>query len=199
MDAEDVLEFWFGTLDERGVAGEAAMARWFSKDLDFDAEVRRRFGALRAEVLGGVHDAWLAAPRPRLAYVIVLDQLSRNMYRGASGAFAADDRALDAALGGIARGMDRRCAFAERMFYYLPLMHAEELAVQEQCVAVFRAFQAEQRDPELAKMLDGNVDFAIRHRDIVARFGRFPHRNAILGRRSSAEEIAFLSQPGSSF
>jgi uncharacterized protein (DUF924 family) len=198
-EADSILRFWFGVLDDRGVAGPEAMARWWKKDDAFDREIRERFAAVHAAVLAGQRDRWLGAARARLAYVIVLDQLSRNMFRDTPAAFAADDRALDAALGGIARGLERRCALSERTFYYLPLMHCEDLAVQDRCVALFTAFRDEQRDAELAKMIGGHVDFAIRHRDIVARFGRFPHRNAILGRTSTEDETAFLAQPGSSF
>ena len=177
-DHEAVLGFWFG-LDPQ---------RWWTKDAAFDRDVRERFAGEHAAVLRGERDGWLATPRGRLAYVIVLDQLSRNMFRDTPRAFAADDRALDAAAGGIARGHDRDLPPGERGFLYMPYMHSELLPVQERCCELFASLgDAEQ------------LDYARRHRDIVARFGRFPHRNAILGRPSTPEELAFLTQPGSSF
>jgi len=174
---DEVLEFWFTHSD-----------RWWDKDAAFDAEIRQRFGELHAEVSRGEHEDWRATPRGALAYVIVLDQFSRNMFRGTPGAFASDPQALAAARDALARGVDQSLTPEERSFLYMPLMHSEDLADQERCVELFRAL--------------GNaysLGFAEQHRDIIARFGRFPHRNAILGRASSPEELAFLTQPGSSF
>jgi uncharacterized protein (DUF924 family) len=192
--ADEVLAFWFGDLDERGRADEAHTRRWYMKDATFDAEIARRFGALHGAVARGERDDWLATPRGRLAAVIVLDQFSRNMFRGSKEAFASDARAAAIALEGIERGEDRQLAAAERSFLYMPLMHAEDLALQERCVALFRSWCDEAPD-EAAQSLR----YAEQHRDIVARFGRFPHRNATLGRDTTPEEATFLTQPGSSF
>lgn len=197
-DYEEVLSFWLGPLREDGSAEPSQAAKWWKKDDTFDALVRSRFGALSLAVRAGERASWLAEPRGRLAFVIVLDQFSRNMHRNTPEMFAADGQALQLVLDGIAAGADRRLATAERTFFYMPLMHSEDLAMQERCVALFTAFRDEAigdaREP-----LSGALGFAIRHRDIVARFGRFPHRNAILGRASTPEEEQFLAQPGSSF
>lgn len=178
MSPDDVLGFWFGQ----------PPARWFKKDPVFDQEIRDRFGALHGEVVLGQHDGWLTTARGRLAAIIVLDQFSRNMFRDTPGMFASDPRALEIALEGLTRGDDRALSPAERPFLFMPLMHAEDRAAQDRCVELFAALGGEQ-----------GLDFAEQHRAIVQRFGRFPHRNAILGRTSTPEEVEFLAQPGSSF
>ncbi len=179
-------------------AAAATAARWFTKDEAFDRALRDRFGALHEEVLRGEHEDWRETPRGLVAYVIVLDQLSRNMFRGTARMFAADERALEAAVEGIERGDDRRLPHAAGSFLYMPLMHAEDLAAQERCVELFRALAGEARG-RAKENAETALRFAVQHRDIVARFGRFPHRNALLGRESTEEERAFLQQPGSSF
>ena len=136
--------------------------------------------------------------RGRLALVVVLDQFSRNMFRGSADMFAHDAQALDVANQALDRGDDQQVSFCERGFLYLPFMHSEKLADQERCVALFEAFR-EQVDPPLRDRVTSSLGFAERHRDIVRRFGRFPHRNAILERTSTESEIEFLRQPGSSF
>ena len=163
-----------------------------------DARIDEHFGALREAVMRGEREAWLELPRGALAYVIVLDQFSRNIFRDTARMFEGDERALGAALAGVERGQDRTLAFAERSFFYMPLMHSEELAIQERCVALFAALEREVA-PELDADAHYFLEFAERHREIVRRFGRFPHRNSPLGRTSTAEEIEFLVQPGSSF
>jgi uncharacterized protein (DUF924 family) len=195
---EEVLDFWFGELDAQGAADAAHVARWFAKDEAFDAECRARFGAVHQAIVEGAREAWLETPRGRLAYVIVLDQLSRNMFRGTPRMFAFDAQALDAAAAGVERGDDRALASVERGFLYMPFMHAEDLEAQSRCVALFTALRDEAEGPRRSR-LESNLDFAERHRAIIARFGRFPHRNAVLGRASTPEELAFLEEPGSSF
>lgn len=195
---EAVLAFWFGELDEQGRAAPDVTARWFKKDDAFDAEIRERFAGLHASLASGEREGWSGSPRERLATIIVLDQLSRNMFRGTPGMFATDPLALAATHEGLERGDDRALRLAERVFFYMPLMHSEALADQERCIELFRALAGE-LEGEAKKGVENNVEYAVRHRDIVARFGRFPHRNAILGRASSEEELAFLQQPGSSF
>lgn len=194
---EDVLAFWFGELDQQGLASKETTARWFRKSDAFDEEIRSRFGALHAEIARGEREDWLAAPRSRLAYVIVLDQFSRNMFRGTSEMFASDAKALAAAKLSIDAGDDRRHPDAERTFLYMPLMHAESLAEQDCCIELFRALADEAAASGV--VAPNNTEYAIKHRDIVARFGRFPHRNELLGRTSTEEETAFLKEPGSSF
>lgn len=195
---EEVLSFWLGEVDAAGLASEATARRWYVKDADFDAEVLARFGATWSALMRGAHDDWRAAPRSLLAYVIVLDQFSRNMFRGKSQAFASDGRALVAAREGIAKGLDRALVGQERVFLYMPFMHDEELATQDECVRLFTAFRDESTGA-LRQVLEQNVDYAVRHRDVIAQWGRFPHRNLVLGRTSTAEELLFLQQPGSSF
>ena len=179
--APEVLNFWFGAGAEYGVAHK----RWFQKDPAFDAEVRRRFLSLHAELAG--NGEWLDAPRECLARIIVLDQFPRNMFRGTPRAFASDALALAAARHAIASGYDRDWVRVEKIFAYLPFEHSEALADQERACELMRPLGAEQ------------YDYALRHLKIIQRFGRFPHRNAILGRASTAEEIEFLKQPGSGF
>jgi uncharacterized protein (DUF924 family) len=185
-DFEEVLGFWFGKLDEQGRVDAAHVSRWWRKDPAFDAEIRTRFGALHEAVLGGEREHWLTTPRGRLAFVIVLDQFSRNMYRDSARAFAGDGRAVEVVLDGLAAGADQQLRAQERPFFYMPLMHSERLEFQDRCIALF------ENDADFVK-------YAGRHRDIIRRFGRFPHRNAVLGRPCTDEELAFLEQPGSSF
>ena len=173
---DDVLGFWFED-----------PSRWWKKDPAFDAEVRAKFEALHDAIDRGAHESWLNTARGALAYVVVLDQFSRNMFRGTARMFASDERALAAARRALDRGDARALAESERTFLAMPFMHSEDLVDQDRSVAFFAA------GPE------DNRKFADQHREIVRRFGRFPHRNAILGRTSTAEEIEFLRQPGSSF
>jgi uncharacterized protein (DUF924 family) len=197
-DYEAVLEFWFGALDGRGVAAEAKTRSWFEKNEAFDREIEARFGALHAALARGEREEWLSSTRGSLATVIVLDQFSRNMFRNTKQMFASDPRALAIATALVERGEDRKLAFAERGFVYMPFMHSERLADQERCVELFQTFRDEHVG-ELRDVCQYSLGYAERHRDIIRRFGRFPHRNAILGRESTPEEIEFLKQPGSSF
>lgn len=189
-----VLEFWFPADQDR------ANALWWGKDAQLDDEVRARFGpALRAAKAGEL-DAWASSARGRLALIIVLDQFSRNIHRGDPETYAADDRARALTHEGLALGHDRELEPLQRVFFYLPLEHSESLADQERCVELFRALAAEpELDEDQRELFANYLDYAVRHRDIVARFGRFPHRNEILGRTSTPEEQAFLTEPGSSF
>ncbi len=195
--AQDVLEFWFGAA-KAGVAAPAVVERWFKKDVAFDRQIRERFFDLTLSVLRGECESWLDTAQGRLAYVIALDQFPRNMFRDTLYAFAADPAALSAALEGLNRSHDRQLEGDMRAFMYLPLMHAEDLEIQEECVRCFADFVSEATGP-LKERLTGNHGFAEKHRDIVARFGRFPHRNKLLDRLSTPEEVRFLAQPGSSF
>jgi uncharacterized protein (DUF924 family) len=182
----EVLRFWFGE------APGPARPEWFRKDAAFDAEIRRRFGDLHAVAAGHGLEAWRASPEPMLALVVVLDQFSRNLFRNDPRAFAQDEYARECAAQALARGDDLLLLPVNRQFLYLPLEHSEDLADQERCVELMRSLEAFEPTRGLA-------EWAVKHRDIVARFGRFPHRNAALGRASTAEEIEFLKQPGSGF
>jgi len=190
---QDVLDFWFLPAGTPG-RGQPR-PEWFRKDPAFDESIRTRFGALVEEALAGGLRDWDAAGgdvRAALARIIVLDQFPRNAFRGTPRAFAGDALAQQAAAAMVRDGRDRLLERTERQFVYLPFEHAEDRALQDQSVALFQALEKELGATDLA-------DYAVRHRDIIARFGRFPHRNAILGRASSPEEIEFLAQPGSGF
>ena len=196
--AIEVLDFWFGAPDDP--AHTQTRPAWFKKDAAFDAEIGRRFGPLIEMALAaGAADVtldWITRPLqalPALARLILLDQFTRNYFRDTARAFAGDGQALNIARALVASGRDRDLTGVQRQFAYLPFEHAEDLSHQRTAVQLFQ--QLAQDEPALA----GLMDWAQRHHDIVARFGRFPHRNALLGRPSSAEELAFLQTPGSGF
>jgi uncharacterized protein (DUF924 family) len=189
-EAKQVLDFWFGA------PGSAAAGRrrpeWFQKSDQFDAAIRERFLMIHDMAAEGGLAEWEKTARPLLALIIVLDQFPRNMFRGTPRAFASDARALAAAERMVGRGWDAQLAPIERSFAYLPFEHAENRAVQERSMQLFGALAA---DPAYADLLE----WARKHYVIIERFGRFPHRNAALGRVSTPEELEFLKQPGSSF
>ncbi len=189
--AREVLDFWFGAPDAPGHG--QPRAAWFRKDDAFDALIARRFGALIEQALAGALAAWSGAALPALAQVIVLDQFTRNAYRGRARAFAGDARALDAARALIAAGHDQRLDGVQRQFAYLPFEHAEDIAAQRTSLRLFARLESDE------PALHGVLDWARRHHDVIQRFGRFPHRNAALGRASTAPESAFLLSPGSGF
>jgi len=191
---DDVLGFWFGELDESGRVGEAQRRRWFEKDPELDREIRRRFEDRHRAIGQGECEDWLDSARGALAYVIVLDQFSRNMFRGTPAMFSSDSQALAAATSAIERGLDRQLEPELRAFLYMPFMHAEDRRAQRRCVELF----SQLRDEE-GERFSGNVRFAELHRDIVERFGRFPHRNPILGRTMTSVEQQFLDEGGPSF
>ncbi|NCT84356.1 MAG: DUF924 domain-containing protein [Comamonadaceae bacterium] len=176
---DTVLRFWFE---------ETQPAQWWKVDPAFDALVRSRFGALHEQALRCELFAWRARPEGRLAEVIVLDQFARNIHRGSPGAFAADPLALALAQEAVAAGADLALAVERRAFFYLPYMHSESAAIHAAGEPLMR-----ERAPQHTH------EFELRHKAIIDRFGRYPHRNAILGRVSTAEEEVFLTQPGSSF
>lgn len=199
-DAQIVLDFWFG---DAPIATEMAQlkpwtGRWFSRDEVIDAQIRARFSSLAEAALRGECDDWADTPRGLLALVIVLDQFPRNLHRDSPLAFAGDARARQLANTAVQRGDDRTLAPVERVFVYLPFEHAEDLELQARAVALFDALRVEAA-PGLAGAFSSFHDYAIRHRDVIARFGRFPHRNRVLGRDSTAAELDYLAQPGSGF
>jgi uncharacterized protein (DUF924 family) len=184
-----ILDFWFGT----GAVAAAPRAEWFRKDAAFDALIAARFGALVEQALAGGLADWAQAPPGALARVLLLDQFTRNVLRDTPRAFAGDALALAAARSMVARGDDQALTPLRRVFVYLPFEHAEDRAAQAESLRLFAALRA--TDPALADF----EDYAQRHAVVIERFGRFPHRNAVLGRESTAEELAFLQQPGSRF
>jgi uncharacterized protein (DUF924 family) len=188
--AGEVLSFWFGAPETPGHG--QPRAEWFRRDEAFDAEIRRRFLPLHASAALGERDRWRKRPATLLALIVVLDQFSRNLYRDDARAFSQDPMALACAEEMIAQGWDAGLLPVERQFAYLPFEHAEDLALQDRSVALFSALEAY---PETK----GLTAWAEKHRVIVRRFGRFPHRNAALGRETTTEEAAFLLEPGSRF
>jgi len=200
--AQDVLDFWFPPVAAEAAAGNPAPGgppaapierpEWFRKDDAFDAQVRRRFGTVIERALAGGYGEWCITARGALARVLVLDQFTRNAFRDTPRAFAGDERARATAAHALAQDMDRALGPMERWFLYLPFEHSEALADQERALALFGALA---RDSGLT----GPLEWAEKHAAVIRRFGRFPHRNAILGRASTAEELEFLAQPGSRF
>ncbi|OWV34544.1 hypothetical protein B5C34_00195 [Pacificimonas flava] len=173
---QDVLAFWFE---------ESGPEQWFAKDAAFDEEIRRRFGTLREALAAHVPDDWLATADGLLAAIIVLDQFSRNLFRGSPRAFATDTDALNLTNLAIERGWDRDFAQDRRVFLYMPFMHCEDAYAQQRSVELFEDVGAEE-----------NLEFAKAHRDVIDRFGRFPGRNEALGRTSTPEELAYLQEGG---
>ena len=190
-EQRDVLDFWLGDGVTSGWPGEDFGPRWFGGDAALDREIGQRFGALVRQACNGGLIEWEAAPLPRLALVIVLDQFTRNVFRGTADAFSGDARAQALVLRALDERGDAQLPWVGRVFFYMPLMHAEDLALQRRCVECFEALR---RDvpPALQREIDGNLRFARSHLEIIERFGRFPYRNAALGRESSAAELAFL-------
>ena len=193
-----VLQFWFGDVDELGRSDVKHSRRWFMKDETFDREIAQTFGQTYADVRGGLREAWLDDPRGRVAYVIVLDQFPRNMFRGTARMFEGDRQALAAAVEGVARHDDDGLNVNERSFLYMPYMHSEDIDMQERSVSLFKDL-VETAPSELRAAMLSAVQYAEKHRDIIARYGRFPHRNTVLGRQSRPEELAFIAEPGSGF
>jgi uncharacterized protein (DUF924 family) len=190
---DDVLAFWFGTDPE---PSPSTMQRWFRPDPAFDQEIRDRFGALHAEASAGGLASWHDTARGELALIIVLDQFSRNLYRNDPRAFAQDERVLPIAYNLLDSGRALELPPVQRMFVVMPLMHAENADAQRRCCA-----EAQKLVDEVGGdgIFGTQLHFAKLHADIIERFGRFPHRNATLGRESTPEELAFLAQPGSRF
>jgi uncharacterized protein (DUF924 family) len=190
VQVEEVLAFWFGKPD----SAEFGHSRdcWFAKDAEFDEAVQERLFPGYQQAAAGEVDHWVATPTGCLALIILLDQVPRNLFRSRPQAFATDSKALSVAETAVERGFERELLPVQRWFIYLPFEHSENLEHQERCLALFSHLEG---DPESA----GAIDYARRHHEVIQRFGRFPHRNAILGRESTPEEAEFLTQAGSSF
>ncbi len=196
--SEGVLAFWFGTQTEDTQVAAQQSALWWNKDPQADASIRERFAPTLAQAVEGRLDSWLKEARSRLALILLTDQFPRNMFRDTPQAFEYDALARTWCRSGLEQGADRSLRPIERVFFYLPLEHSESLADQELSVRLFEGLHAE-LPPALQPLFLNYLDFARRHFDIIARFGRFPHRNRILGRESTNEELEFLQQPGSGF
>jgi uncharacterized protein (DUF924 family) len=187
-DADAILTLWFGPYPRYAERRKL----WFGKDPALDAELRRRFEADWRRASAGELDGWENGADGALSLTILLDQFPRNMFRDTPDAFATDRQAREVAARALARSLDQAVPPVRRFFFYLPFEHSENLADQERSVELAAQFRG---DPELHDV----YEYAVKHRDVIARFGRFPHRNAILGRESTPAEVEFLRQPGSRF
>ena len=199
MDTPDTLHaFWFGTSPQDAEVIASQSALWWQKQPAVDTEIRKRFAPLVERAATGELDSWLGELRGRLALILLTDQFPRNIWREQAAAFAFDVLALRWAKEALVLGLDTRARPIERVFLYLPLEHSENLADQQHAVRLFDALAASVSS-ELRPAFDGFLDYARRHLEIIERFGRFPHRNAALGRETAAAEADFLRQPGSRF
>jgi uncharacterized protein (DUF924 family) len=187
-EAQEVLDFWFGREGEPGY-GEFR-EEWFTKDPEFDRQVRDRFETLYEAAAAGDLDDWKEEARSCLALVILLDQFPRNMFRGDPRSYATDHKAQETAEYALDHALDRELPGFQRTFLYMPFMHSEDLEHQRRSVELFRRLGGSDSD---------STSYAVRHMEIIERFGRFPHRNEVLGRQTTPEEAEFLTQPGSSF
>ncbi len=195
-EPESVLDFWLGPTGNAAEIAGRQRTLWFGKSAANDQAVTERFAAALVAATTGQFDHWAHTPRGRLALVIVLDQFPHHIHRDRPQVFATDPQAQGQRL--RVGGEDRQLAAIERVFLYLPLEHAESLAMQARSVSLYEQLAHEAAADERA-LFDGFLDYARKHRDVVARFGRFPHRNAILERPSTPDELEFLKQPGSRF
>lgn len=176
---KEIIKFWFE---------EISQAQWWKKDVEFDQLIASRFSEVHGQAARCELYQWRDTAEGRLAEIIVLDQFSRNIYRDSPLSFATDSLALALGQEAIREGADQEVPESMRSFFYMPFMHSESAVIHEEAVALYEAYGNE-----------GNLNFELRHKAIIDRFGRYPHRNEILGRDSTTEEVEFLSQPGSSF
>jgi len=190
-----LLDFWFGDITEEGIATRTKREQWFMPNPDFDRLCAEQFAPLLRNVEVGALDSWLTDPRGRLAFIVLTDQIPRNIYRGTAQAFAWDDLARRAAKAGISAGADQALAWEERSFYYMPFEHSESIFDQHLAVGLFSQLR-DQSPKHLRNMTGNSLRFAQQHRDIIANFGRFPHRNDVLNRKSTAAELAFTAEHG---
>jgi len=198
-----ILEFWFNGLDDSGVIDKNSpvVKKWFAKDVKIDSEIREKFEPHLLKATRGECKGWESSARGRLALIVLFDQCSRNMYRDTPKMFAADPLALDLTLRSIKDQMDGQIQLIERLFLYMPLMHSEELKTQKISLGCFEnlVHASKEKSPHNTSYYEYSLDFAKKHQAIIEKFGRFPHRNAILNRLSTPEELEFLTKPGSKF
>lgn len=189
---DEVLEFWFGEPAHDEAAVLAKVRRWFMGGPEIDAVIQQRFGAAVEAALAGELDGWTATIRGRLALVILLDQFTRNCFRGDAKTYAGDPKARSLVLDAFDHGLDRELGFDERIFLSMPLLHSEELAHHERLAELSPSLTGDP-PPGWAQFAGMNREQTVKYLDIIRRFGRFPHRNAILGRTATHEEEAFLA------
>ena len=197
-DIQRVLDFWFTGCARDAPNIDARMDRWFGSDPELDARIARDFGPLFDQAASGRLDDWATTPRGRLALIIVLDQFSRNLFRGQAAAFAQDRKALRLCVDGTVDGVYRALSPEEQLFFFMPLQHAESLKIQEKSVSVYQAL-AGRVSETLRETFNTAAQFAELHRDIIAEFGRFPHRNKVLGRENTPAEDEYLSGEAPTF
>lgn len=197
---EEILEFWFGRLEKDDVPSQEKQKMWWKKDKSVDNFIKKEFEGCIIKAVSGDVDDWLKTPKGMLAFIIVLDQFSRNIYRDIPKAFSQDKLALRVCLEGIKKGFDKGLHPVARMFFYMPFMHSEDLEDQKKSLERLTILEEEfSKNLEIRDLLVNSKKYAQMHFDIIERFRRYPHRNRILGRVSTPEEIEFLKQPGSSF
>jgi uncharacterized protein (DUF924 family) len=197
---EEILNYWFGTLGEDEMPSSGYYTMWFAKKDDVDQYIKINFEEDLKSASEGKLKGWENTPLGALALILLFDQFPRNMYRGTVKAFSQDSLALEVCLRGINKGFDKKLHPVERLFFYMRLQHSESLEMQRKSVKSFSNLEKLFPPPHpLAAMISGFKEYADKHCVIIARFGRFPHRNEILGRASMPEEIEFLKEPGSSF
>lgn len=189
---DEILQFWFGEL-QQGYPVADRSKLWWQGGPEQDRLIDELFGARVCHALAGGLDHWAENPRGRLALILLLDQFTRSIFRGTAEAFAGDRRALRLCKEGLEKGHDRALEYAERVFFYMPLEHAEDLDAQERSIRQFQRLYNEVPDSRRPEARN-NLDYAHQHRDLIVRFGRFPYRNAALGRDSSEEELSYLNQ-----
>ena len=194
---ESVLTFWFGEI-KNGMANEDKKQLWYESSTETDKFIIAKFTELHKLAANGQLSSWQERSRSSLALIVVLDQFSRNMFRATKQAFAYDEQALMVCLNGIEAGLDKNLALIEKHFYYHPLMHAESIEHQERCVSLFRNMLNECNDDN-RQMVENALGFAEQHRDIIAQFGRFPYRNAVLDRQLTELEMQYLNEGGNRF
>lgn len=197
-DFELVLDFWFTQEEDEVRLINKQSPLWWGKSNEMDGVIKTRFTSLLNDIKQGELESWRFDPGSRLAMILVCDQFSRQIYRDKAEAFASDEIALDLCLDGLDKGMDQKLRSIERVFFYMPMEHSESLSIQNRCVQQFQKL-LDEVGPELKPEFEGFVSFAKQHQKIIKRFNRFPHRNSILGRKSTADEAAFLLQPNSSY
>ncbi|MDB5839899.1 MAG: hypothetical protein JWQ23_1851 [Herminiimonas sp.] len=196
--SESILTFWFGTQPDDGLVARQQAKLWWSKNPESDQEIRNRYELLVEQAGRGELDEWAIRPRSLLALILLTDQFPRNIFRNAPKAFQFDPIARRLCLAGLEQGLDLLLRPIERVFFYLPLEHAESLSLQDRSVELYISL-CRQVPPTQLDVFNGYLDYALRHRHVIERFGRFPHRNSILNRQSTVEERQFLAEPGSSF
>lgn len=189
---EEILNFWFGEINN-GLSDDSKKQIWYLANAETDKLISEKFGAVFDDATGQKLVSWQQSARSSLALVIILDQFSRNIHRGSNKAFASDSLALSYCLEGLELGFDQQMQLIEKVFYYHPLMHAESLEHQQRCVSLFETLLSECNE-ENRSYVQNSLTFAYEHRDIVAEFGRFPHRNKVLNRTSTQSELDFLAR-----